>query len=81
MLIVILAAALIGGAAIGILLLLRLGIAQEETRNSLLVTPPTSVAAITRWALGFHARGAKRALNGNCTGVDPRTAPDMTVPF
>ena len=52
--IAILAAATISGAIAGLVVLLRLGIAREESDSSLHGVPATRAAALTRRMVGWH---------------------------
>lgn len=51
---IILVITFLSGAIVGIMMLLRLGIAQDEGSRSLTDPPPTRVAAATRRMLGLH---------------------------
>lgn len=54
--ITILAAALLASVLTGVLVLLRIGIAREESEECLLDEPPTRAAAVTRRIVGLYVR-------------------------
>jgi hypothetical protein len=69
--IVILAAAFL--AAAGVLVLLRIGIAREESEECLLDEPPTRTAAVTRRVVGLYVRMPEQV-------IQPDEAADPTDP-
>lgn len=52
----VLVALLFGGLTVGVVALVRAGVAREESDRSLLADPPTRAAAITRRAVGLYVR-------------------------
>jgi len=55
------AVAFLAGVIAGVLALLRVGIACEESAKSIRGEPPTRAAAVTRRVVGLHVRMGRRA--------------------
>jgi hypothetical protein len=75
--IILLVVTFLGGAIVGIMALLRLGIAQDERSESLSNVSPTRVSAATRRTLGFYSRGLERRSNTS----DRKSAEDSSMFF
>jgi hypothetical protein len=63
--IVVLAAAFLGCAIVAAIVVLRVGIAREESDKSLLGNPPTRVAAVTRRVVGLYVRTPQRVAEAD----------------
>jgi hypothetical protein len=72
--IVVVAAAFLAGAIAGVIVLLRAGIAREESDHSLLAEPATRAGAATRRMVGLYVRFPQRctAVAAMADGTSPR---------
>jgi hypothetical protein len=63
--VVIVASAFLAGVIAGVIVLLRSGIAREESDHSLLGDPATRATAATRRVVGLYVRTPERTIEGD----------------
>ena len=78
--IVALAAAFISGAIASAIVLLRMGIAREESDKSLLDKPATRAARMTRCVFSVYVRAPRRTIEADDQAKSADRGPDQRPP-